>query len=186
MNRGRNSSQKDKEITISGELLQVFGLGVLITGDSGIGKSECALELITRNHRLISDDVVQIKKCSNGKLIGTAPSLSRNFMEIRGLGLINIKEIFGSKVLLKQTKIDIAIKLKRWREGKEYDRIGLKFPANCVILGEKIPQLNIPVAPGRNIATLVEVACKVHILKEKGYRASEEMIKKLNRALSVQ
>lgn len=186
MNRGRKSPQKVEEITISGELLRVFGLGVLITGDSGIGKSECALELITRNHRLISDDVVHIKKGVKGELIGMAPSLSRNFMEIRGLGLINIKEIFGSKVVLKQTKIDLAIELNKWEQGKEYDRIGLKFPGECLILGEKIPRVNIPVAPGRNIATLVEVACKVHILRRKGYKASEEMIKKLNQALSLQ
>ena len=115
-----------------------------------------------------------------------APSLSRDFMEIRGLGLINVREIFGSKVLLKQTNIDLTIKLKRWKEGKEYDRIGLKFPADHVILGVKIPKLNIPVAPGRNIATLIEVACRVHLLRRKGYEASEEMIKKLNRALSIQ
>jgi len=173
------------EITISGELLQIFGLGVLIMGDSGIGKSESALELLTRGHPFVSDDVVRIKKAANkGILIGMSPALSRYFMEIRGLGLINIKEIFGSKIVLKQTKIDLAIDLKKWQQEKEYDRIGLKFAEDYVILGEKIPQLNIPVAPGRNIATLIEVACKVHILRRKGYRAPEEIIRKLNRALS--
>lgn len=186
MKKGRGSSQKAKEIIISGELLQVFGLGVLITGDSGIGKSECALELITRKHRFVSDDVVQIRKGGDGRLQGSAPSLSRNFMEIRGLGLINIKEIFGFKALLKKARIDLVITLKKWERGKEYDRIGLKFPADCLILGVKVPQISIPVAPGRNIAMLVEVACRVHLLRQKGYRASEEMVRKLDRALSVQ
>lgn len=186
MRRQGGSSRKKEEVTLSGELLQIFGLGVLITGDSGIGKSECALELITRSHRFISDDVVHIRKDAEGRLIGAAPPLSRNFMEIRGLGIINIREVFGPKVLLRQTRIDLAIELKRWREGKEYDRIGLKFPGNLKILGEKVPQFNIPVAPGRNIATLVEVACRVYVLKEKGYKASSDIIKRLNRALQVQ
>ncbi|MFQ6069039.1 MAG: hypothetical protein ACE5LC_00780 [Candidatus Aminicenantales bacterium] len=181
-----NSSPKKEEVRISGELLQIFGLGVLITGDSGIGKSECALELISRNHRLISDDVVEVKRDAEGHLIGTAPRLSRNFMEIRGLGIINIKEVFGPKVLLKQTKINLAIELKRWRKGKEYDRIGLKYPHDVEILGQKVPRFIIPVAPGRNTATLVEVACRVYILREKGYKASTEIIKRLNRALQVQ
>jgi len=177
-------SLDSKDITISAGLLQIFGLGVLIIGDSGIGKSESALELVARGHRFISDDVVHFKRDAPGKLIGMAPALSRYFMEIRGLGLINIKEIFGSKIVLRKTKVDLAIKLKKWQRGKEYDRIGLKSPEDHVILRENIPLLNIPVAPGRNIATLIEVACKVHILRGKGYRASEEIVKKLNRALS--
>jgi HPr kinase/phosphorylase len=153
-------------------------------GDSGIGKSESALELITRGRRFISDDVVHIKKGPDGKLIGMAPSLGRHIMEIRGLGLINIKKIFGSKSVLSQARIDLVIYLKKWRQGKEYDSIGLKFAEDYVILEEKIPQIIIPVAPGRNIATLIEVACRVHKLREKGYNASVELEKKLNRALS--
>ncbi|MFB0565047.1 MAG: HPr(Ser) kinase/phosphatase [Candidatus Aminicenantaceae bacterium] len=177
-------SLEREEITISSELLQISGLGVLIIGDSGIGKSECALELISRGHRFVSDDVVHIKKTAGGKLIGMAPSLSRNFMEIRGLGVINIREIFGPKSMLRQTKIDLVIKLIKWQQGKGYDRIGLKFPDDYEILGKKIPQLEIPVAPGRNIATLIEIASKVHMLRKKGYSASEEIISSLNRALS--
>jgi HPr kinase/phosphorylase len=173
-----------KEITISAGLLQIFGLGVLIIGDSGVGKSESALELITRGHRFISDDVVHLKRDARGKLIGLAPSLSRYFMEIRGLGFINVKEIFGSKIVLEKTKIDLVIRLKRWQQGKEYERIGLKTPEEQVILGEKIPLVNIPVALGRNIATLIEVACKIHLLGRKGYLASEELVKKLDRVLS--
>ena len=177
-------SLEAKEKSISAGLLQIFGLGVLIVGDSGIGKSESALELITRGHRFVSDDVVHLKKDTREKLIGTAPSLSRYFMEIRGLGLINIKEIFGSKIVLPKTKIDLTIRLKKWQKGKEYDRIGLTSPEDWLILGEKIPLVNIPVAPGRNIATLIEVACKVHLLSRKGYQASQELVKKLNRALT--
>lgn len=173
-----------KERVVSGGYLKIFGLGVLILGDSGIGKSESALELITRGHRFISDDVVHIKKGPNRKLIGMAPSLGRHIMEIRGLGLINIKKIFGLKSVLGQAKIDLVINLTKWKQGKEYDSIGLKFAEDYVILGEKIPKINIPVAPGRNISTLIEVACKVHKLREKGYDASVEFEKKLNRALS--
>ncbi|UCC38912.1 MAG: hypothetical protein JSV96_14005 [Candidatus Aminicenantes bacterium] len=172
-------------LKISGGLLQIFNLGVLIIGDSSIGKSECALELISRGHRFISDDVVQIKRKASGKLIGTAPHLVRYYMEIRGLGIINIKEIFGTQAICKQTEVDLAIKLEKWRQGEEYDRLGLKPPEFFDILGEKIPQINIPVAPGRNIATLIEVACKVHVLGEKGYHAPQEIVKKLNRILSA-
>jgi len=178
------ASLTSEKKTISGGLLKIFELGVLILGDSGIGKSESALELITRGHRFISDDVVHIKIGPFGKLIGIAPSLSRHIMEIRGLGFINIKKIFGSKSVLSQTKIDLVINLKKWKQGREYDRIGLKFAEDYVILGERIPQINIPVAPGRNIATLIEVACRVHRLRGKGYNASVELTKKLNRALS--
>lgn len=178
--------KNEKEsLKIYGGLLQVFGLGVLIIGDSSIGKSESALELISRGHRFISDDVVDIKRKPSGKLTGTAPQLARYYMEIRGLGIINIKEIFGPKAICRQTEIDLAIRLEKWRQGEEYDRLGLKSPENYKILGAKIPQINIPVAPGRNIATLIEVACKVHILGEKGYHAPQEIVKKLNRILST-
>lgn len=183
--KGFFASLFPNQINISGELLQISGLGVLILGDSGIGKSESALELITRGYRFVCDDVVHIKRKANGKLIGTAPSLTRYFMEIRGLGIINIKEIFGLNVILKQSVIDLVINLKKRQRRKEYDRLGLKFPEECEILGVKIPQINIPVAPGRNIATLIEIACKVHILKEKGYHAPQDIVEKLNRVMSL-
>ena len=173
------------QVTISGGLLQISGLGVLIVGDSGIGKSESALELISRGYRFVCDDVVYVKRETNGKLVGEAPPLPRYFMEIRGLGIINIKEIFGPKAVLKQSSIDLVIKLKKMQRGKEYDRLGLKSPEDYEILGVKIPQINIPVAPGRNMAILIEVACKVHILKEKGYHAPQDIVRKLNRALSL-
>lgn len=174
------------KVRISGGLLQIFGLGVLIVGDSGIGKSESALELICRGHRFICDDVVSIKRQEDGILVGESPPLARDFMEIRGLGIINIKEIFGPKSIAAKSKIDLVIRLKKFRRGKEEDRIGLKFPEDYLILGEKIPQIKIPVAPGRNITTLIEVACQVHILKEKGYHAPQDIVRKINRVLSIQ
>ena len=170
---------------IPGGLLTIFGLGVLITGDSGIGKSESALELILRGHRLVSDDVTQVRRTTNGKLMGQSPQISRYYMEIRGLGIINIKEILGERSICRKSELDLIINLKAWEEGREYDRLGLKFPKDCTILGQKIPQINIPVAPGRNMATLIEIACKVHILKNKGYFAPLELTKKIKRALSV-
>jgi HPr kinase/phosphorylase len=179
------SSFESPQHILSGGLLHVFGRGVLILGDSGVGKSESALELISRGHLFVSDDIVQIQKDKDGKLIGSAASLLRNFMEIRGLGIINIKKIFGEGSICQQTRIDLVIMLKRWKEGKEYDRLGLKFPENQKILGVDVPKISIPVGPGRNIATLIEVACKVFMLKQKGYHAALEITEKLDRALAI-
>jgi HPr kinase/phosphorylase len=168
---------------IPGGLLEIFGMGVMIAGDSGVGKSESALELISRGHRFISDDVT---KCwiSNGKLLGEAPEISRHFMEIRGLGIINIMEIFGAQAICPQAEIKLVIKLQRWKEGKEYDRMMLEFPRKFDILCINVPQLRIPVAPGRNLSNLIEVACKAHALREKGYHAPQDIEKRLDRALS--
>jgi HPr kinase/phosphorylase len=179
------SSFETKQHILSGGLLQIFGLGVLILGDSGVGKSESALELISRGHLFVSDDIVRVQKNQDGKLIGSAVSLSRNFMEIRGLGIINIKQIYGEKFICPQTSIDLVITLKRWKQGKDYDRLGLKFPENQKILGVDVPKISIPVAPGRNIATLIEVACKVFMLKQKGYHAALEITEKLDRVLEI-
>ncbi len=170
--------------TISAGLLKIFGLGTLILGDSGIGKSESALELISRGHQFVADDVVLIRKTAGGELYGTAPALSRNFMEIRGLGIINIRAIFGPRSIARKSKVDLVVKLKQWRRGYEADRLGLKSGDDMTILGRKIPQLAIPVAPGRNIATLIEVACKVHILRKRGYNAPDEIMRRLDRALT--
>ena len=169
---------------ISGGLLQIIGLGVLIMGDSGIGKSECALELISRGHLFVSDDVTCIEKKSKNELYGTAPEFSKNFMEIRGLGIINIKEIFGTESICSRTKVDLVIKLKRWEEGRVYDRLGLEFPDDYEILGQKVSQIIMPVAPGRSIATLIEVACKVYLCRKNGYFAPKELIGRLDQALS--
>lgn len=168
---------------IPGGLLEIFGMGVLILGDSGIGKSESALELISRGHRFVTDDVT---KCwiSEGRLMGKAPDISRHFMEIRGLGIINILEIFGSRAICPQAEIKLVIKLQKWKKGEEYDRMKLKFPHKFDIFGVKVPQLRIPVAPGRNLSNLIEVACRIHVLREKGYNAPEEIEKRLDSALS--
>ncbi|HMA54895.1 MAG TPA: hypothetical protein VKT17_10555 [Acidobacteriota bacterium] len=173
-----------EQTTISAGLLKIFGQGTLILGDSGIGKSESALELISRGHQFISDDVVQIRATPKGDLVGTAPALSRNFMEIRGLGIINIRAIFGPRSIARQAKVDLVIRLQKWRRGYEVDRLGLKSGEGVTILGREIPRLAIPVAPGRNIATLIEVACKVHILRRKGYSAPDEIIRRLDRVLT--
>jgi HPr kinase/phosphorylase len=168
---------------ISGGLLRMFGLGVLIIGDSGVGKSESAIELIARGHRFISDDVVEVRRGPGGRIIGRAPNLSRFFMELRGLGIINIRHIFGPWSILRESSIDLVIRLKKWRRKNEYDRLGLHFPEDHLILGTRVPQLNIPVAPGRNISTLIEVACMAQVLRNRGHRAPEQMVRRLDRAL---
>jgi HPr kinase/phosphorylase len=178
-----NGTDSSPQALVSGGLLRLYGIGVLIVGDSGIGKSECALEIISRGHQFVSDDVTFFVRNGDGELLGSAPDFSRNFMEIRGLGIINIKEIFGEKSLCRRTKLDFVIKLKHWEEGKEYDRLGLEFPEDYEILGIKVPQIIIPLAPGRNIATLIEVACKVYHRRQKGYHAPRELVEKLDRAL---
>jgi HPr kinase/phosphorylase len=175
-----------KEAVISGGLLRIRGQGVLIVGTSGLGKSESALELISRGHQFISDDVVFVKKTAKGRLIGKAPSISRHFMEIRGLGIINIKEIFGPRSIASQSPIDLVIRLRRWPWQREYDRLGLQFPKDYAILEERVPQINIPISPGKNIATLIEVACEVLRLRKKGYHASREIVRKLHRAIARQ
>jgi HPr kinase/phosphorylase len=167
---------------IPGGLLRVFGLGVLIVGDSGVGKSESALELITREHRFISDDVTECY-VENDRLFGVAPEVSHHFMEIRGLGIINIKEIFGAKAVSYREEIRLVINLQRWEKGKIYDRMGLEFARDRKIAGVSVPQISIPVGPGRNIATLIEVACKVYLLRETGYHATQEIIERLDRTL---
>lgn len=170
--------------TISAGLLRIFEVGTLVLGDSGIGKSESALELIARGHKFIADDIVEIRKTAKGVLVGSAPVLSRNFMEIRGLGIINIKAIFGPRSIVRESKVDLIIRLKKWEHGFEVDRLGLKAADDATILGEKVPQLAIPVAPGRNIATLIEVACKVHRLRNKGYSAPDEIVRRLDKVLA--
>ncbi len=172
------------ETTISGGLLRLFSVGALILGDSGIGKSESSLELIARGHKFVSDDVVRVRRTAAGRLLGSAPALTRHFMEIRGLGIINIREIFGPRAICRESVLDLIIRLKKWERGLELDRLGLKVPDDAMILGVRVPQLIIPVAPGRNIATLIEVACKVHLLRTRGYHAPREMVRRLDRALS--
>jgi len=178
------NSEALTQVVISAGLLRIFGVGTLIIGDSGIGKSESSLELIARGHKFISDDVVEVFRDEAGRLHGRSPRLTKNFMEIRGLGIINIKEIFGSGALLEETPIDLVIRLKKWNKKMEIDRLGLKFPEDFSLAGTRIPQLHIPVAPGRNIATLIEVACRVFLLRKKGYQAAQDIVRRLDNRLA--
>jgi HPr kinase/phosphorylase len=151
-------------------LMDVFGLGVLIVGESGIGKSECALELIDRGHRLVADDVVEIKRVS-ATLLGSSPDLTRYHMELRGLGVINIKDLYGVSSIRLSKRLELVVSLERWEAGREYDRLGLgqeKF----TIIDVGVPLIRMPVAPGRNLALLVEVAARNELLKERGFDAA--------------
>jgi HPr kinase/phosphorylase len=179
----KGGTQKDSQRIVSGGLLRIFGLGILIIGDSGIGKSETALELVSRGHKFVSDDATVITKNPKGKISGSAPDLSKDYMEIRGLGIINVREIYGKSLILQKTAVDLVVELKKWEKGKDYDRLGLTNYGKHLLLDEEMPRISIPVAPGRNMATLIEVACKVHLLKKKGYHASSEIAYKLDRVL---
>ncbi len=161
-------------VTEHGVLMEVFGVGILLTGKSGVGKSETAMELIKRGHRLIADDNVIIKEIAN-ELYGTAPDIIRYFMELRGIGIINVKSMYGSGSVLDEKQIQLMIQFETWQQGKEYDRIGDEI-SQADYFGIKIPKLTIPVSPGRNLAILIEVAARNFRLKSMGYDASEELI----------
>jgi HPr kinase/phosphorylase len=164
------------QITLHGVLLGMFGIGVLIVGNSGIGKSECALDLITRGHYLISDDSVLIKKIGSN-LEGKAPDLIQDYLEIHGLGIINIRELFGVSAIGKGKKIELCIELKRWNDFEEIDRLGLETQEH-EIFGIKIPKFVLPVSSGRNLSTLVETAVRIYLLKTSGYDAVKTLIEK--------
>lgn len=157
-----------------GVLMEVFGVGVLLTGKSGVGKSETAMELIKRGHRLIADDNVVITEIAN-ELYGTAPEMIRYFMELRGIGIINVKSMYGSGSVLDEKRVDMEIEMERWQAGKGYDRVGDEG-MTTELLGVKIPKLVIPVSPGRNLAIIIEVAARNFRLKSMGYDAAEELI----------
>ena len=159
-------------------LMDVFGLGVLIVGESGIGKSECALDLIDRGHRLVADDVVEIRRIGES-LIGCSPDLTRYHMELRGLGVINIKDLYGVSSTRVSQRVELVVNLERWEAGREYDRLGLRRE-NFLILGVEVPLIRMPVAPGRNIAILVEVAARNQLLKERGYDAAERFVERVD------
>lgn len=158
-----------------GVLMDVYGLGVLIEGASGIGKSECALDLVARGHRLVSDDVVEVRRIGQRRLIGRAPELLREHLEIRGLGIINIRDLFGISAVSAAKNIDLSIKLERWDEAGEVERLGIDAQA-IEILGLAVPQVLIPVSPGRNLSTLVETAVRVQMLRECGRDAAQAFV----------
>jgi HPr kinase/phosphorylase len=160
-----------------GVLIDIYGLGVLIEGASGIGKSECALDLIARGHRLVSDDLVEVRRIGADRLSGTAPELLREHLEIRGLGIINIRDLFGVSAISASKNIDLSIMLERWDEASEVDRLGIDAQA-IEILGVSVPQVLIQVSPGRNLSTLVETAVRVQLLRARGYNAAQDFVER--------
>ena len=164
--------------TVLGVLVEVYGIGVLILGESGIGKSECALELVKRGHRMVADDVINIKRKTGGILEGSGEELIRHHMEVRGLGIINVATLFGIGAVKDTNSIELVIRLEEWKENKEYDRLGLTEKTTS-ILEVKLPKLLIPVRPGRNIAIITEVAAMNQRLKSEGYYSAYELNKRL-------
>ena len=160
--------------TMHGVLVEIYGEGVLLTGDSGIGKSETALELIKRGHRLIADDAVEIKKVGRDRLVGDAPEMIRYYMELRGIGVVNVRRIYGIGAVKPESGIDLVVHLEPWEEGKAYDRLGLTSE-NETILGVEIPRVTIPVRPGRNLAVILELAAMNNRQKKLGYNAAEAL-----------
>ena len=160
--------------TVHGVLVEIYGEGVLLTGDSGIGKSETALELIKRGHRLIADDAVEIKKVGRDRLVGDAPEMIRYYMELRGIGVVNVRRIYGIGAVKPESGIDLVVHLEPWEEGKAYDRLGLTSE-NETILGVEIPRVTIPVRPGRNLAVILELAAMNNRQKKLGYNAAEAL-----------
>lgn len=165
-------------ITRHGVLVEVYGEGILILGDSGVGKSETAIELVKRGHRLIADDAVEIKKVSAKSLVGSAPELIRHYVELRGIGIVDVKRIFGMGAVKDTEKIDLVVTLEPWVQGKMYDRLGLE-PQTTEILGIELPSLTIPVRPGRNLAVVLEIAAMNNRQKRMGYNTAEEFNKRL-------
>ena len=173
-----------ERIHLHSVLMDVFGLGVLIVGESGIGKSECALDLIDRGHRLVSDDVVEIKRMADA-LVGGSPDLTRYHMELRGLGVINIKDLYGVSSVRMSKKVELVVSLERWEAGREYDRLGLK-EERYEVLGVGLPLVRMPVAPGRNLAILVEVAARNQLLKARGYDAARLFAEQVDEMIATE
>jgi HPr kinase/phosphorylase len=163
-------------------LMDVLGLGVLIAGESGIGKSECALDLIVRGHRLVADDTVEVRRRQGTILIGTCPELTRHHMELRGLGIINIMELFGIASTRPSKRVELVVQLERWMPTREYERLGID-DVFYEVLGLRLPLVRMPVAPGRNIAILVEVAARNQLLRSRGHHAARALAEKLERTL---
>ena len=163
-------------------LMDILGLGVLIVGESGIGKSECALDLIVRGHRLVADDTVEIRRRAETILIGTCPELTRHHMELRGLGVINVKDLFGIASTRSSKRVELVVQLERWHSSREYERLGLDDDF-YEILGLRVPLIRMPVAPGRSVAILVEVAARNQLLRSRGHHAARELAARLEDTL---
>ncbi len=167
---------------VHGVLMDILGLGVLIIGESGIGKSECALDLIVRGHRLVADDAVELRARADAFLMGTCPELTRHHMEIRGLGLINVQDLFGVASTRTSKRVELVVQLERWDPTREYDRLGLD-EAHYETVGVRVPMLRMPVAPGRNLAILVEVAARNQLLRNGGHDAARRLVDRLDAQL---
>lgn len=166
-------------ITRHGVLLEIYGEGVLLLGESGVGKSETAIELVKRGHRLIADDAVEIKRVSAKRLVGSAPELIRHYMELRGIGVIDVRQLFGMSAVKENQDIDLVVNLEQWKDGAIYDRLGLDNLFTSV-LDVKVPAMTIPVKPGRNLAIIVEVAAMNNRHKKLGYNAAQAFTKQIN------
>ena len=167
---------------VHGVLMDILGLGVLIVGESGIGKSECALDLVVRGHRLVADDAVELRCRAESFLLGSCPELTRHHMEIRGLGLINVQDLFGVASTRRSKRVELVVQLERWDPSREYDRLGLE-EAHYETLGVRVPMIRMPVAPGRNLAILVEVAARNQLLRSGGHHAARKLVERLEEQL---
>ena len=170
-------------ISVHGVLIDIYGEGVLITGESGIGKSEAALELVKRGHRLIADDVVEIRKVSEETLIGSAPDITKHLIEVRGIGIIDVKALYGASSVKDTQSIDLVIRLEEWSRDKEYDRLGLE-ESYTEYLGNKVVCHNIPIRPGRNLSIICESAAVNHRQKKMGYNAAQELYTRVQNSLA--
>lgn len=170
-------------VTIHGVLVDVYGEGLLITGESGIGKSEAALELIRRGHRLVTDDVVEIRKINEHTLVGTSPDITRHFIELRGIGIVDVKTLFGVEAVKEKQSIDLVIQLEDWKKENEYDRLGLE-EEYTEILGNKVVCHSLPIRPGRNLAVICESAAVNHRQKKMGYNAAQELYRRVQANLN--
>ena len=172
-------------ITRHGGLVEVYGEGLLLLGDSGIGKSETAIELIKRGHRLIADDAVEIKRVSDKTLVGSAPEIIRHYVELRGIGIVDVRRLFGMGAVKETERVDLVIQLENWVEGKMYDRLGME-EESINILGLDIPSITVPVRPGRNLAIILEIAAMNNRQKRMGYNTAEEFNKQLMQQMGIE
>ena len=172
-------------ITIHGVLVDVYGEGLLITGESGIGKSEAALELIRRGHRLVTDDVVEIRKINEHTLVGSSPDITKHFIELRGIGIIDVKALYGVECVKEKQNIDLVIQLEDWQKGTEYDRLGME-EEYTEFLGNKVVCHSLPIRPGRNLAVICETAAVNHRQKKMGYNAAKELYRRVQENLGTQ
>ncbi len=170
-------------ITRHGVLVEVYGEGLLILGESGVGKSEAAIELLKRGHRLVADDAVEIKKVSNQSLVGSSPDIIRHFIELRGIGIVNVRNIFGMGAVKDTEKIDLIVHLEHWKNGVEYDRLGID-DTYTDILGINVPSLTIPVRQGRNLAVIMEVAAMNNRQKRMGFNAAQELNQRITNGMT--